>query len=59
MYLRDSATGEYAPVVTADDDTAGTHFGQELEFVDATPDLSHVVLSSAVPLTAGAGRGPV
>lgn len=57
MYLRDSATGEYAPVVTADDDTAGTHFGQELEFVDATPDLSHVVLSSAVPLTAGGAAG--
>ena len=56
MYLRDSATGLYVPVVTAANDTAGTHFGGKLEFVDATPDLSHVVLSSEV--AADRGRGP-
>jgi hypothetical protein len=57
MYLRDSATGGYVPLVTPANDTAGTKFGQKLEFVDATPDLSHVVLSSGVPLVAGAAAG--
>ena len=33
-------------------DTAHNNFGGELEFLDATPDLSHVVFESAVGLTA-------
>jgi DNA-binding beta-propeller fold protein YncE len=57
MYLRDSANGEYLPLLTPEGDTAGTRFGGQLEFVDATPDLSHVVLSSQVPLLSGAAAG--
>ena len=57
MYLRDSATGEYLPLVTASNDTAGSKFGQKLEFAGATADLSHVVFSSEVPLTSGSGAG--
>jgi DNA-binding beta-propeller fold protein YncE len=57
MYLRDTATGGYLPLVTPANDTAGTEFGEKLEFAGANPDLSDVVLSSEVPLTAGAGAG--
>ena len=57
MYVRNSATGAYLPLVTAGNDTAGTKFGQKLEFAGATPDLSDVVFSSEVPLTTGAGAG--
>ena len=45
----------YVPLVTALGDTAETEFGGTLEFLDATPDLSHAVLSSKVPLTVSAG----
>ena len=57
MYLRDDATGEYQAVVTPNNDTAATRFGGKLHFVDATSDLSHVVLSSAVPLVSGSAAG--
>ncbi len=57
IYLRDNATGQYLPLVTAADDTAGTKFGRKLEFIDATPDLSDVVFSSEVSLTPEAGPG--
>ncbi len=43
----------YLALVTAADDTAGTPFGQEVEFLDAAPDLTHVVIESKVPLTPG------
>ena len=57
MYVRDNASGQYLPLVTAANDTAHSQFGEQLEFIDATPDLSHVVFSSEVPLTAGGGAG--
>jgi DNA-binding beta-propeller fold protein YncE len=57
MYLRDTATGKYLPLVTPANDTANTRFGEKLEFDGATPDLSDVVFSSEVPLTPGAGAG--
>ncbi len=57
MYVRDTATGGYLALVTPESDTAGTKFGQKLEFVDATSDLSHVVLSSQVSLIAGQAAG--
>ena len=57
MYVRDTGTGQYVPLVTPESDTAGTKFGGKLEFVDATQDMSRVVLSSDVPLTAGAAAG--
>ena len=64
IYERDSASGAFTPLVTAANVPAGTKFrggiGTEIfapEFVSATPDLSHVVLRSVAPLTAGAGEG--
>ena len=57
MYLRDSATGEYQALVTSKNDTAGTQFGGKLQFLDSTSDLSHVVLSSEVPLVSGSAAG--
>ena len=57
MYVRDSQTGTYLPLVTSANDTAGTRFGRELEFLSATPDLSHVVFYSEVPLTVGGEAG--
>jgi hypothetical protein len=48
----------YLPLVTQVNDTAGNPFGAALSeetdgFLDATPDLSHVVFKSAVPLLPG------
>ncbi|MGP0100938.1 MAG: hypothetical protein ACLPUT_04855 [Solirubrobacteraceae bacterium] len=47
----------YLPLVTEANVAQGTEFGGELQFVDATPDLSHVVLYSKVAL-AGPSSGP-
>jgi hypothetical protein len=59
----------YRPLVTASDATSGEPFGEEAQciegistncgplFVDASPDLSHVVVSSDTPLTAGSEAG--
>ncbi len=44
----------YLPLVTAGNDLAGASFGGKLEFLNATPDLQHVIFDSAVPL----GRAP-
>ncbi|HME02236.1 MAG TPA: hypothetical protein VKG38_04300, partial [Solirubrobacteraceae bacterium] len=57
IYLRNSESGSYLPLVTPADVAPGTKFGEDLEFIDATPDLSHVVFSSKEGLTAGAGPG--
>jgi Tol biopolymer transport system component len=51
IYLRDSASGGYLPLVTAVSDTAKTAFGLQLKFAGATPDLGHVVVQSKVALT--------
>lgn len=40
----------YLPLVTEANVALGTAFGTQLQFFDATPDLSHVVLSSQVAL---------
>ncbi len=60
-YLRDDETGVYRPLVTAANVVPGTEFGGppsyyfgEVQFASATPDLSHVMLGSGVPLTASA-----
>lgn len=58
-YLRDDVTGGYLPLITAANVPAGTRFGgnpanavnEALDFTGASPDLSHVVLASTVPLT--------
>jgi Tol biopolymer transport system component len=58
IYLRDNPAGSYLPLVTAANVPPGTKFGLnpqtgagEMEFVSATPDLTHVVISSQVALT--------
>ena len=51
-YLRNDENGSYSPLVTAGNVPAGTKFGNQVTFSDASPDLSHVVLSSEVALTA-------
>ena len=43
----------YSPLITNQDDSAGSAFGQSLELSDASPNLQHVVFKSQVPLTAG------
>jgi NHL repeat len=54
-YLRDNGSGTYTPIVTSasgsGDVPPGTVFGNHVEFVGASTDMSHVVLSSQVPLT--------
>jgi DNA-binding beta-propeller fold protein YncE len=56
IYQRNDGDGEFTPLVTPADDTAGTAFGGKLEFAGATPDLSHAVFASEVPLLEGAGQ---
>ncbi len=56
LYRRNDGTGEYQPLVSEADDTAGVAFGGHLEFEGATPSLGDVVLDSEVPLLAGAGQ---
>ncbi len=53
MYVRSGTAGEpgFAPVVSARNDTARNAFGGDLEFLDATGDLRHVVFESTVGLT--------
>jgi len=51
MYVRDTATGAFLPLITEANVAPGTVFGGEMEFVDATPDLDHVVIASKVALT--------
>jgi hypothetical protein len=56
-YRRSNAGDSYMPLVTAAN-APGAEFGNQIEFVSATPDLSHVVIKSAVSLTpppSGAG----
>jgi len=58
IYRRDDGSGQYTPLVTGSDDTASPSvpFGGKLEFAGATPDLSHAVFDSEVPLVAGGGE---
>jgi len=44
----------YLPLVTAADDSANARFGGGLDYAGASEDLSHVIFSSAVGLTAAA-----
>jgi DNA-binding beta-propeller fold protein YncE len=56
MYLHDDlpADGGFLPLVTAQNDTAGTKFGGGLDFLGASSDLQHVVFHSKVGLGAAA-----
>jgi hypothetical protein len=60
-YLRENETGVYRPLVTAANVVPGTEFGGppnyyfgDVGFLTGTPDMSHVMLASGVPLTASA-----
>lgn len=55
VYLHDTATTVYRPLVTSAPDSPGIR--KQVHVVDATPDLSHVVLTSALPLTENAKTG--
>jgi hypothetical protein len=57
MYIRDNATGVYLPLVTEDDTAPGTYFDEKVHFLAATPDMSHVLIRSAVALL-GPGSSP-
>jgi hypothetical protein len=46
----------YLALLTAADVLPQTPFGHQLSFVSATPDLTHVLFRSVVPLLAGAGE---
>jgi hypothetical protein len=56
MYVRDNVDGTYLPLVTNANVPPETTFQDQIHFVSATSDLSHVVLQSKVALT-GAGSG--
>jgi hypothetical protein len=63
-YLRHDATCEakptmcYQPLLTAGNTEAGAKFGGfDVELKGATPDLSHVVISSSMGLTSGGSPG--
>jgi hypothetical protein len=57
IYLRDNATGNYVPLVTDANTAPGTEYGGgNISFVNATPDLSHVLIRSSVALTGGRSR---
>jgi hypothetical protein len=61
-YVRDDETGSYSALVSPANVPSGTKFGEMADtnpgvmFVTATPDLSHVVLTSEHALTGEAGE---
>jgi DNA-binding beta-propeller fold protein YncE len=57
IYLHEQ-NGVYKPLVTTANVLPGKEFGPGLQFLGATPDLSHVVFRSPVALIANAGEVP-
>ena len=57
MYVRDSETGSYVPVVNESNVAPGTAYSGQIHFVNATTDLSRVVIQSKVALE-GPSSGP-
>ena len=53
-YQRNDETGSEAALVFPGDVLTGTPFGNRTAFVSATPDATHAILESEVPLTADA-----
>ena len=51
---RDYLAPGYLPLITAANDTAGSVFGGGLDFLGASPDLSHIVFGSKVALSSSA-----
>ena len=56
-YIRDTATGGFAPLLSEANMPAGLVYGTQVHFVSATPNLQHVVLSSGLALS-GPGSAP-
>ncbi len=50
LYVRDDRAGTYRPLVTEANTAVGTTFGGKVHFVDASSDLTHVLVRSSVPL---------
>jgi hypothetical protein len=63
VYVRDNSTGRYVPLVTVGNVPEGIKFGvrgnyrEQVDGIIGTPDMSHVLLESYVPLTSNAVRG--
>jgi hypothetical protein len=61
IYLRNNVSEAYEPVVSSADVPPGTKFGppteEEMEFVAATPDLSHILFTTSDSLTPEAVNG--
>jgi phosphodiesterase/alkaline phosphatase D-like protein len=53
IYIRDNQTGTYLPLVTEANVAPGVNFSAKVHVISASPDLSHVVLRSAVALLGG------
>ena len=53
LYLRDNHAGTYLPLVTEANVPPGLDFSAKVHFAAASPDLSHIIIRSAVALTAG------
>ena len=51
VYLRNNTTATFVPLVTEANVAPGTVFGAQIHFLNATPDLSHVMIASQVALT--------
>jgi hypothetical protein len=51
IYLRENIAGTFQPLVNETNTPPGTQYGAHVHFVAATPDLSHVLLTSSVALT--------
>lgn len=66
VYIRNDLTSTFTPLVSPADVPPNTHFGGEenekgelmVRILASTPDLHHVVLASALPLTPGAIAEP-
>jgi Tol biopolymer transport system component len=63
IFLRDTASGAWTPLVTPADDETGEHFlgareTAEMQFLRATPDLSHIVFETPYALTTGSSTPP-
>jgi phosphodiesterase/alkaline phosphatase D-like protein len=57
IYLRDNATESYLPLVSEADTAPGTQANDKIHFLNATPDLKHVLFRSEVALI-GPGSSP-
>jgi hypothetical protein len=67
LYIRDNASGSYEPIVSPSNVLPGAKFGtpenegsvDTLHFLEGTPDLSHLVFESPIPLTSEPATGGV